>query len=62
MVFKINKFGHRILALLKQQREKPENVMPERGFEPRPLRCRSSAPPVALLYQAYWEQAVVGRL
>ena len=33
-VFKINKFGHRILALLKQQREKPENVMPERGFEP----------------------------
>ena len=33
-LFKINKFGRRIIALLKQQREKPENVMPERGFEP----------------------------
>ena len=27
-------FGHRILALLEQQRERPEKFRPERGFEP----------------------------
>ena len=27
-------FDHRILALLKQQRERPEKFRPERGFEP----------------------------
>ena len=39
----MNKFDHHILALLKQQRERPE-----RGFEPRPLQYRRSAPTVEL--------------
>ena len=39
-----------------QQRERHGNFRPDRGFEPRPLRCQCSAPPVELL--ANWEQAV----
>ena len=30
----MNEFDHRILALLEQQRERPEKFRPERGFEP----------------------------
>ena len=29
----MNEFDHRILALLKQQRERPEKFRPERRFE-----------------------------
>ena len=39
-----------------QQRERHGNFRPDRGFEPRPLRCQCSAPPVELL--ANWAQAV----
>ena len=30
----MNEFGHHILALLKQQRERPEKIRPEWGFKP----------------------------
>ena len=30
----MNEFDHRILALLKEQRERPVKFRPERGFEP----------------------------
>ena len=36
------------LALLKQQRERPEKFKPERGFQPWPRRCQCGAPPVEL--------------
>ena len=39
------------LALLWQQQGGPGNFMLEWGFEPRPLRCQCSAPPVELLGQ-----------
>ena len=39
----MNEFDHRILELLKQQREMLEKLRPERGFQPLPLRCRCSA-------------------
>ena len=45
----MNEFDHRsFLSLLKQQRERPEKFRPQRIFEPWPLRCRCSAPPVQL--------------
>ena len=34
----MDEFDHRILALLKQQRQRPEKFRPERGFELRPPR------------------------
>ena len=34
MRIRMNEFDHRILALLEQQRERPEKFRLERGFEP----------------------------
>ena len=51
----LNEFDHRIvLTLFKQQRERPEKFSPDQGFEPWPLRCLCSAPPVEL--SGNWEQ------
>ena len=47
--------------MLKQQRERPEKFRPERGFEPRSLRFRCSAPPVELSGQMGADDCV-GRL
>ena len=42
-VISVNYYDHCILALLRQQRERPEKLRPERKFEPWPLRCGCSS-------------------
>ena len=37
----MNEFDHRILALLKQQRERPKKFRPERGFKPEILLAKN---------------------
>ena len=50
-------FDRRILALLKQQREKPEKFRPERDSNP--YLCEAGAVLHQLSYRAHWELTVM---
>ena len=53
----MNEFDHRILALPKQHRERPEKFRPEWGLEPD--LCHASALLHQVSYQVNWVQVVM---
>ena len=53
----MNEFDHGILALLEQQRERPEN--PGLNWDSNPDLCDTGAKLYPLSYQANWEQVAM---